>query len=215
MEPSHVGRYSNPEIERKTMEILSAAFSGGIEIPIDIDRLVYQHGSIDDIVPAELLEDEFNVAAVLINKPNGHFDILVDQDTLDSHYARANFSIAHEFGHVVLHSQLCVNCRTVQDAVALNARIKTSYDFIERNANYFAGAILMPFRTLGEDTAKVYEALVRTFGHDLNLIYDKLCSTLALRYGVSFQPMAIRLKELGLRRKIEDAMRYRVPYLDP
>ncbi|MBN2269440.1 MAG: ImmA/IrrE family metallo-endopeptidase [Sedimentisphaerales bacterium] len=215
MEPSHVGRYSDAEIERRTMEILSGAFPEGIEIPIDIDRLVYQHNSIDDIVPAELLEDKFKVAAVLISKSNGHFDILVDEDTLDSHYARANFSIAHEFGHVVLHCQICRDCRTVEDAIALNTRIKNAYNFIERNANYFAGAILMPLRTLPEDTAKIYEALVRSFGWDINLIPDKVCSTLARRYEVSIQPMAIRLKELSLNRKIEDALRCRAPYLDP
>lgn len=151
---------------------------------------------------------------MLISKRNGHFDILVDEETLDSHYARANFSIAHEFGHVVLHSQLCGDCRTVEDAIALNARIKNAYNFIERNADYFAGAILMPLRTLPEDTAKVYEALVRSFGCEINLIPDKVRSTLARRYGVTIQPVAIRLKELGLSRKIENALRSRAPYLD-
>jgi len=36
MAPSHVGKYSDAEIERKTMEILSGAFPEGIEIPIDM-----------------------------------------------------------------------------------------------------------------------------------------------------------------------------------
>lgn len=214
MELSHVGRYSKADIERKAMEILSKAFPEEIEIPIDVDRLVYQHDSIDDIVPAELLEDKFKVTAVLISKPNGHFDILVDEETLDSHYARANFSIAQEFGHVILHSQVCEDCRTVEDAIALNAGIKNVCHFIERNVGYFAGAILMPLRTLPEDTAKAYEALVGSFGCESDLIPDKLCSTLARRYAVSIQPMAIRLKELGLSSKIADTLRCRAPKLD-
>lgn len=215
MDPSHARRYTNAEIDRIVVHILAEAYPEGIRIPIDIDRLVYRHKLIDDIAPAEFLEDKFNVAAVLISKLDGRFDILVDEETFDSHRFRANSSIAHEFGHVVLHSQVCSNCRTVEDAIALRRRIKNSYDFIERNANYFAGAILMPLRTLPEDTARVYEALVKSFGCDADLIPDKLCSTLARRYEVSLQPMTIRLRELNLSKKIMVALRSAGPYLDP
>lgn len=215
MDPSHARRYTNAEIERIVVHILAEAYPERIGIPIDIDRLVYRHNLVDDIAAGGPLEDKFKVAAVLISKPNGCFDILVDEETFDSHRFRANFSIAHEFGHVVLHSQVCSNCWTVEDAIALRGRIENSYDFIERNANYFAGAILIPLRTLPEDTAKVYEVLVKSFGYDINLIPDKLCSTLARRYEVSLQPMSIRLEQLNLKRKILSALRASSPYLDP
>jgi hypothetical protein len=215
MDPSHARRHTDAEIDRMVVRILVEAYPEGIRIPIDIDRLVYRHPLVDDIAAGGPLEDTFKVAGVLISKSNGRFDILVDEETFDSHRFRANFSIAHEFGHVVLHSQVCSNCRTVEDAIALRRRIENSYDFIERNANYFAGAVLMPLRTLPEDTAKVYEALAKSFGYDANLIPDKLCSTLARRYEVSLQPMSIRLKELGLTKKILAALRLGSPYLDP
>lgn len=214
MDPSHARRYSDAEIERKVADILVDAFPEGIRIPIDIDKLVERYNLIDDIAPGELLEDKFKVAAILISKPNHHFDILVDEETLDSYRFRANFSIAHEFGHVVLHSQICGNCQTVEDAIALRKRIENAYDFIERNANHFVGAILMPLRTLPEDTAKVYEVLVKDFGYDNNLIPDKLCSTLARRYAVNFQPMQIRLQQLNLYRKIRVALFSGAPYID-
>lgn len=185
MDPSHARKYSNAEIERIVAQILANAFPREIRIPIDIDRLVERHELVDYLLSGELLEDKFKVAAVLISKPDGHFDILVDEDTFNSYRARANFSIAHEFGHVVLHSQICSSCRTVEDAIALRKRIENAYDLIERNANYFAGAILMPLRTLPEDAAKVYEALVKDIGCDITLIPDKLCSTLAYRYKVN------------------------------
>lgn len=215
MDPSHARRYSNAEIERKVAGILAGAFPRGIRIPIDIDRLVERYDLVDDIVSGELLEDRFKVAAVLISKANAHFDILVDEDTFNSYRPRANFSIAHEFGHVVLHSQVCSECRTIEDAIILRGRIKNAYHFIERNANYFAGAILAPLRTLPEDTARVYEALVKDIGYDTNLIPDKLCSTLAQRYEVNFQPMEIRLRELNLSTKILTALHSGSPYLDP
>ena len=131
MEPSHARRYSDAEIERIVARILADAFPQGIRIPIDIDRLVYRDRRVDDIASAELLEDKFTVAAVLVSKPNGQFDILVDQETFDSHRARANFSIAHEFAHIVLHSRICSDCGTIEEAIALRKRIETTYAFIE------------------------------------------------------------------------------------
>lgn len=215
MDPSHATRYTHAEIERRVADILAGAFPRGIRIPIDIDRLVERHDLVDDIISAELLEDKFNVAAVLISKVNSHFDIMVDEDAFNTYRSRANFSIAHEFGHVVLHSQVCSRCRTIEDAIVLRERIKNAYNFIERNANYFAGAILVPLRTVPEDTARIYEALVKDIGYDTNLIPDKLCSTLAQRYEVNFQPMEIRLRELNLNGKILAALRSGSPYLDP
>ena len=215
MDPSHARRYENPEIEVIVARILSEAYCAGIRIPIDIDWLAEDNKLVDDIVPAELLQDQFKVAAALTSKPNGHFDILVDEETFNSHRARANFSIAHELGHIVLHSQICSNCRTIEDSIALKQRIKKAYKFIERNANYFAGAILIPRRTIPEDTAKIYEVLVKNIGYDGNLIPDKLCSTLAQRYAVYVPPMKIRLKELNLQRKVQTALYSNSPYIDP
>ena len=215
MAPSHARRYTNQEIEVKAAKILSGAYPTGINIPIDVDWLVESNELVDDIVPAELLEDKFKVAAVLTSKPSGHFDILVDEDTLNLQGARANFSIAHELGHIVLHAPVCGGCRTIEDSIALRERIAKAYSDIERNANYFAGAILMPLRTLPEHTAKLYEGLTGMYGYDVNLIPSKLYSRLAERYRVNPQPMEIRLKELSLQTKIVSALRSNSPYLDP
>ena len=217
MEPSHARRHKNSEIELIVSNILSKEYPYGINIPIEIDLLAERYELVDDIVPIELLEDKFNVAAVLNHKPNGHFDILVDEETFDQKRFRANFSIAHELGHIVLHSQICRNCKSIEDAIKLQQRFEKVkvYDFIERNANYFAGAILIPRRTFPEDTAKIYETLVKKFGYDVNLIPERLCLTLARRYAVNFQPMKIRLRELHLQRKIQTALYANSPYLDP
>ncbi|MCK4913112.1 MAG: ImmA/IrrE family metallo-endopeptidase [Planctomycetes bacterium] len=214
MDPSHTRRYKNFEIEVIVSTILSKEYPYGINIPVEIDLLAERNELVDDIVPIELLEDKFNVAAVLNYKPNGHFDILVDEDTLDYGRFRANFSIAHEFGHIVLHSKLFDNCKDIDDVVSLQKRVKKAYDQIERNANFFAGAILIPQRTIFEDAAKIYEALVEDIGYDGNLIPYKLYSTLATRYAVNVQPMKIRLEELGLKQKIGKALCFKSPYLE-
>jgi hypothetical protein len=217
MDPSHARKYSNIEIELSVSRILTQQYPRDITMPVEIDLIVERHERLDHIVPAELLEDKFGVAAVLICKSGGRFDILVDEGTFDHQWARASFSIAHEFGHIVLHSQVWSHCTIIEDSLALMRRIKNAnaYNFIERNAPYFAGAILIPRRTLPEHAAKVYEALVREFGYDTALIPNKLCSTLATHYKVNFQPMEIRLKELGLRTKIMSALKVSSPYIEP
>jgi len=214
MEPSHTRMYKKAEIEKIVAEILSKAYPAGINIPIDIDCLIENNEMVDDIVPADLLEDKFEVAAIITSKSNDHFDILVDEETLYYQQFRDNFSIAHEFGHIVLHSQICTGCHTIEDSIALRKRIKRAYSFIERNANYFAGAILMPRRTIFEDTAKIYEALVKDIGYNVNLIPERICSTLAQRYTVTIRPMKIRLKEVNLQQKIRKALQSNLPYLD-
>ncbi len=215
MDPSHARRYRNAEIEVITAKILNEAYPASVSIPIDIDWLAESNDLVDDIVPAALLEDHFKVAAALTTKRNGHFDILVDEDTLNQQRARANFSIAHELGHIVLHPKVCGSCHTIEDSIVLRNRITKAYSYIERNANYFAGAILMPRRNLPEDAAKLYEGLVRLYGYAGNLIPSKLCSRLAERYNVNLQPMEIRLRELNLQKKILFALRSNCPFLDP
>ncbi|HUW20313.1 MAG TPA: ImmA/IrrE family metallo-endopeptidase [Sedimentisphaerales bacterium] len=215
MDPSHARRYRNFEIEVFAAKILNEAYPTGVSIPIDIDWLAESNYLVDDIVPATLLEDRFKVAAVLMSKHNGHFDILVDEDTLNLQRARANFSIAHELGHVVLHTQVCGSCHTIEDSIVLRNRITKAYSYIERDANYFAGEILMPRRNLPEDAAKLYEGLVKLYGYEGNLIPSKLCSRLAERYKVNPQPMEIRLRELNLRKKVLFALRSNCPFLDP
>lgn len=214
MEPSHARRYKNSEIEVIVAKILSEAYPAGISIPVDIDWLAERNELVDNIIPADLLEDKFNVPAALVSKSSGHADIFVDDDTITFQRARANFSIAHELGHVVLHAQVWGNCRTIEDSIVLRNRITRAYNFIEGNANYFAGAILIPRRTLPGDTAPLYEGLIKLYGYDVNLIPSKLCSRLAERYRVNLQPMEIRLKELNLQRKIVSALRTNSPYLD-
>jgi len=107
MDPSHARKYENADIERIAANFLRQQYPQTITLPVEIDLIVERYELVDNIVPVELLEDKFKVAAVLTYKSDGRFDILVDQDTFDYQRARASFSIAHEFGHIVLHNQLC------------------------------------------------------------------------------------------------------------
>lgn len=215
MDPSHARMYRRAEIEVITSQILNKEYPDGIKIPISIDRIVERHELVEDIIPIPLLQDKYKIDAVLYRKANGYFDILVDEDTFTFRAARASFSMAHELGHIVLHREICDNCKTIEDVIALNIRIKKSYRFIEGNVNYFAGALLIPRRTLPEHTAELYEGLVKLYGYDFDLILSKLRSRLAERYLVNSQAMEIRLKLLQLDKKALVALNAASPYLDP
>jgi len=214
MDPSHAKRYDKTEIEAKAAQTLKAAYPGDIILPIDVDLLVESHEQIDAIVPIPDLEAKFAVAAVLTVKPDGHFDIIVDEDTLDYQRARASFSIAHELGHIVLHSEVFTRCKTVDDSISLGARIKKAYRFLEENANYFAGAVLIPHRHILNDSARVYEFLVKNGNYDTRVDHNQIYATLASRYNVNTLPMRIRLEQLGITKRIQASLLYRSPFLD-
>lgn len=213
MEPSHARKHRKQEIGIIVAKILSEAYPKNISIPIDIDLLAERNEFVDNIIPAELLQDKYKVAAILARKSNEHFDILVDEDTFTYNVGRASFSIAHEFGHIVLHRDLWCDCENTPDVIALNKRIQKVYNTIEREANYFAGAILIPLRTVQTHAAHLYDGLSQEYGYDSNLIPHKVCANLAKVYKVSFHAMEIRLNQLKLDAKILSALRLQSPYL--
>jgi hypothetical protein len=215
VDPSHAKKYTKSEIEQIIAGLLNQAYPKGVTLPIDVDLIVQQHPQIDDIIPAELLEDQFGVAAALVYKPtNGTFDIFVDEDTYTKQRGRASFSIAHEFGHVVLHSEVCNICRTVEAALELRARLKKSYSRMEQNADAFAAAMRMPRSKVQQHTVRLYEGLVGLYGYNVTLIPYKLCSDLAGEYGVSVPAMKVRREHLGLQQQVMASLQAKFPYLE-
>ena len=168
---------------------------------------------MDDIIPASGLELKFDVAAVLICKPEGRFDILVDQDSYNYQPLRANFSIAHEFGHIVLHPRFWGKCKTTDDTVHFHKSIKHDYRYVERAANRLASAVLMPASTLSLDVSNLYQGLAPQNNYDDDKVFHQLWSFLAKKYRVTVKPMEIRLKELKLEQRIRTALKNQSPYL--
>lgn len=209
MEPSHIASHSKAEIERMAGATLHNAFPQGIyNIPIDIDLVAERHELIDSIMLLPELENKFQVAATLVSKPNNKCDIFLDANTDSRNRGRANFSAAHELGHVVLHKELFKDCFDAEQSIVLSRRINRSYRYLEREANHFAGAILIPYRTIFEDTRKIYEGILGGFAGDIGWgeIVPMLHSALANRYQVSVDTMVIRLNQLGISQHISVAI---------
>jgi Zn-dependent peptidase ImmA (M78 family)/transcriptional regulator with XRE-family HTH domain len=99
-----------------------------------------------------------------------------DKDALP----RKNFDLAHELAHLVLHYGVEVNPENL--------------DVLERQANYFAGAFLLPRETFSR------EVISSSLDYYLNL---------KPRWRVSAQAMIYRAKNLGLLTKSQAAYLWR------
>lgn len=211
MDPARARKYKREEIEGIVAGILNDAYPNGVEPPINIDLLVERHESVDAIIAADL-EQYYGVDAVLVCKADTQtFDIFFDENAVRG---RISFSIAHEFGHAVLHRELCLDCHTIEDVLAMRSRLVNHYTAIEADAQYFASAILMPRRCLQKDAAMVYGRLVQEHGLDGPLIQSKVCPTLASRYQVTVPAMKVRMDRLGLQRQVIQALTGRFTTLD-
>lgn len=107
------------------------------------------------------------------------------------HPNRQRFTVAHELGHLLLHSGVPDGIRVddvhVDRSFHLRSQLSSEgTDPAEREANFFAAELLMPTHFL---TA---EAL------SFDLVDDAAAKDLAKRYGVSVQAMMIRLANLGI-----------------
>jgi Zn-dependent peptidase ImmA (M78 family) len=134
-----------------------------------------------------------------------------------SNAGRYRFTMAHEFGHYILHEYLLkaqgvVSFGDTTDSIMKAPTIKNEdMQWLERQANRFASALLMPEELI----RKLYGLLHRTFlgvryGDTLQPLhyseeqketydpYNQIVKTMAKTLNVSPDAMGIRLKQLGL-----------------
>lgn len=107
---------------------------------------------------------------------------------------RQRFTIAHEIGHFVLHRgrmPVFIDKQFLKPyfAVYRDSTSSTGEDRMERDANSFAAALLMP-KTL------VLQAINDVHGHLDDLEDDEAVNELAKRFQVSRQSMSFRLAKL-------------------
>lgn len=164
------------QIREAAMNLLEKA--GVIAPPIDVVAIAHilqadvRFASLDDAVSGMLVQEK---GRTIIGVNATH------------HEVRQRFTIAHELGHLTLHSDQKFY---VDHSFAIRMRDGKSslaVDPDEIEANSFAAEILMPAHMLREDI------------RDLSIDYesDSAISALASRYKVSVQAMTFRLTNLG------------------
>ena len=166
------------EIELKAQEVLVKC--GISSVPIPVEDIADKYGVQVSRAPSK----EFS--GILIRKENRS---LMGINSTESS-VRQRFTIAHELGHLLLHSYTSSHIdRKSPSPIQLRDEVSslaTDEDEIESNA--FAAELLMPDFMLEKDLQEI------TAEEDFN---EKSIKDLAEKYNVSEQAMTYRLINLG------------------
>src|SRR4030067_138026 len=146
--------------------------------PVDIDGIAKKLPTKDIegvkglslIIRNEKFPSELEDVSAILLKEKGHAVIAVNKDHSEF---RKRFSIAHEIGHLILHSNNeLLTVDRYEKQFFTRASGVSNLDEIE--ANEFAAALLMPEDLIREDFDEYFEKDP-----------DEIISTLAKRYKVS------------------------------
>ena len=138
--------FKTPFISHKELAHQAAAFlakyhtAGGLPIPIE--RIAVFHLGLD-IIPTLDLQRNFEIDAYVTND---RVEVWVDKYVLESRTNRYRFSLAHEIGHLMLHPGLFeLHFDNVAEwKTVVNSIPGKEYSFLEWQASYFAGLVLVP-----------------------------------------------------------------------
>jgi hypothetical protein len=194
------------EIREKAERFLAAHYPQG-RVPIPIELIVEKAGV--DIVPVPGLRDRYEVEAV--TNVGGH-TIWVDQGLSEERETRYRFTLAHEMGHIELHSPV------FQSLLKSNLSFERCADVllnlpddvrrrIEFQARVFAGIVLVPKGPLLQHYSKTLpscEALHRkatrmglTSSSAAKEAWDDLCVKISGVFNVSSEVVRRRLEFEG------------------
>lgn len=171
------------------------------KIPLDLISFVELELRLD-LVPFDLLKADFGADAALIADFSGFY---IDGEVFDridivrgAQLNRLRFSIAHELGHFYLHREQFVEAAiTNSDHLLdwLNEHNGRKYE-IEREANEFAGRLLVPATILKDCFEKMLPAMDAQYGRHVWVanaeIRSKAAELIAPRFGV--HPIAIETR---------------------
>lgn len=196
MPPGKSPRFTIRELEQKARHLLAERFAEGLSIPVDIDFLVETEPGVTlDTVPG--LRSKLRIAGLTLAHPaEKRFTVYIDQDIANGLPSFYRFTVAEEFAHLTLHRSLLLAVRTLEDAVRLHESPGYYRDF-DRNAKWFASAILMPEDLLREDARAMFAGLRPTV-RDEGALRTRLTIRLAQRYNVSEAAMRYRLQRWPL-----------------
>lgn len=169
---------TNNQIENTSNEIL-VRFNL-LKTPIDLNKVTSKlgvnitHQDLDDSVSGFFIKkNSKNIIGVNKNHPP----------------LRNRFTIAHEIGHFILHSEKPLFVDYYKGSILFRSENQTKDYKIEREANRFAAALLMPKLLVKKELNK--------FSNTENLEYDEKIYELSKKFKVSRQAMDFRLKSLG------------------
>lgn len=189
-------RLSQAEI-RQHADRFREKYSKG-SLPVEIEEIVEFDLNLN-LQPIKGLKSSGDVEALLLGTRDM---IVVDEDQFmdDRYHNRIRFSIAHEVGHYVLHSDIINSVRpnSTDDWLAFYEEIdEREYYVVERQADEFAGRLLVPpdVLRLEVESNRGLVQEVRESAADLpeEYIKDYVSSRICKTFGVSAKVVRIRI----------------------
>lgn len=135
---------------------------------------------------------------------------------LDGHEHRRRMTIAHEIGHVLMHSDLYVAEETLDlfadpsdrgNVYCKQSSMTNGVDWMEWQANYAGAAILMPCAELGEFVRSERGDRFDSAMHDGESDARKIISKISRGFNVSQEAARIRLVQCSLMEIHESVQR--------
>ena len=171
------------------------------QIPLDMISFVELELRLD-LIPFDRLRDDFGADAAILADFTGLYIDGEIFDTIDlvrgARLNRLRFSIAHELGHLFLHREQfeAAAIQTNENFLDwLNEHNGHKFDF-EREANEFAGRLLVPVEILSDCFEKMLPAMDGKYGRhgwvSNSEIRSKAAELIAPRFGV--HPIAIETR---------------------
>ena len=196
--------------------------SKALHIPFMEDNVICK--KVEDILQNTkyLIKENFIDCCFSLIAPNYKFDFVEMQEdclgkcdfkehviTINSSLSkhRQNFTIAHELGHIALHSSIVENLFSIEDRESDKNTIisKSIYGRMEYQANTFASYLLMPNITFMAEVNKLFKENWITTGrlyHDYQPCNIRDCNVvvgaLSSKFNVSQEAVIVRLKRANL-----------------
>jgi len=171
----------------------------GRELPVDVLRIAEFKLNLD-FIPVDKLKSEFDIDALLFN---GLKAIAVDKSEFmnDRFENRLRYSVAHEIGHIVLHSPIYqeLSFDTLEEKVNFIAEIdEEEYNWFEQQAYEFAGRLLVPplelELSLKEKKQDIKKFKTRFENFSIEILSAFVSSSLCRKFGVSDNVIQKRIK---------------------
>jgi hypothetical protein len=201
--------FSYEEIRRMADDYASRR-GFGKDIPVDIDKLVDNILGIN-VIPFPSLFRSFEVNAFI---SSDFSRIYVDEYLYQNLEPQYRFTLAHELGHMVLHSGYYKQFKI--DGLASYVKFvsgvgEDEYKLIETQANHFAGLFLVPAAALRENFSEQAKDIVRFISsrykgqrrdNYLGTAVELIARKLSPIFNVHHQPIQIRIERDGLTKLI-------------
>ena len=194
---------SHNDIEKEAKQFLATFFADSDTphvLPIPIESIAEHYLGYDiEISDEGVFANPMVLGGIIFNEKK----IMVNAAT-EAHEGRYSFTLAHEIGHHVLHKAIFEAAHNEQ----MVCREDANKPIEERQADHFAGALLMP----EESVRQLYKDLKipqRNYSGKAMKAVARRVMTAGGFSNVSNQAMIVRLRQLGLTQETSIQLIYR------